>query len=161
MSTATSSLKRYYLFFVVLAVVSLGAILSNFALRRGPIHDAQAATDIRNLQGSIDNYYLRTSKLPQALSDAQPTGDVTTRLRDYQYQRTSDTAYELCTMFMTTHRDNNKTYYPVSPNYPAGTGEIPNPDDHGRGHQCFSYHVLPIGVGGYPYPLKSNPTPAP
>jgi hypothetical protein len=159
MTTPTPNLKRYYWFFAALAVVSLAVILSNLALRRGPVHDATAVTDLRNLQGSVDNYYLRSSKLPQALSDAQPTGDVTTRLRDYQYRRTSDTSYELCTTFMTAHRDTNKTYYPASPAYPAGSGEMPNPDDHGRGHQCFSYRVFPIGTGGYPSPLKATPAP--
>jgi competence protein ComGC len=153
------ALRRYYAFFGVLAVVATLTIISNLALRRGPVHDAQAVSDIGSLQSSVDGYYLGHNQLPAALSDAHPAGDVTKRLSNYEYQRASANSYQLRATFLTSHTDNSKNYYPSSPVYPGGTGgngEMPNPNNHIKGHQCFTYTVLPIMQ---PLPLKGAPTP--
>ncbi len=134
-------MKRYYIFFAVLAAICAVAISSNLLIRRGPVHDAKAAADIRSLQSAIDNHYVsRNSQLPATLAEVRVTGDVTKRMADYTYRKTGTATYELCTTFITKQQN---TYPPDSL---KGPGDIPTPENHDKGHQCFTYTVLP----GYP-----------
>lgn len=129
-------MKRYYIFFVILVVVCALAIASNILLRRGPAHDATAASDISQFQSEIYNYYDDKGELPESLDQIDVANtSAANRLGNYQYQRTSELTYKICTTFETNHHTSD-TYAPKS--------DEPNPDQHGKGLQCFSYNVLPI-----------------
>jgi hypothetical protein len=133
-------MKRYYIFFTVLAVVAALAIVSNIFLRRGPVHDTKAVQDIRNLQSAVDSYYLTQSQLPNNLRQLELDGlDVATRLGDYEYIRIDSDSYELCATFQTEHRT-TKNYYGTGPD---GV-QMADPDNHGKGRQCFGYTVIPV-----------------
>lgn len=140
---AGNPMKRYYIFFGVLAVVAALTIVSNVALRRAPVHDARAAQDIRNLQAAVDNYYLRQNQLPAALDEvAIYNGDTKKRLADYEYRRLGNRTYALCTTFMAASSNAKPTYAPDM--------NVPDPEIHGKGRDCFSYTVLPINAHDLP-----------
>jgi hypothetical protein len=133
-------MKRYYTFFAILAVISALAIVSNSFLRRGPVHDTKAVQDLGNLQSAVDSYYLSQNQLPTNLRQLQLDGlDVATRLSDYDYTRIDADSYELCATFQTEHKY-NKVYYESGPN----GAQVADPNNHGKGRQCFSYTVLPV-----------------
>jgi hypothetical protein len=137
-----SPMKRYYLFFIILAIFSTAVILTNMSLRRGPAHDVIAVNDINTLQSAVDNYYLRTKELPDNLSQIDLSGSKTAmRVRDYEYNRLSATTYQLLADFQTSHTAD----YPA-PVYQSGN-EVPDPNNHGKGRQCFTYNIIPIESG--------------
>lgn len=133
-------MKRYYQFFAILAVISALAITSNILVRRGPVHDATVANDIRQLQSQIDNYYLSQNQLPKDLSQIRADGNLAKRVGNYDYHVIDQDTYEICATFQTVHHSDNQGKW-VGPD---GTVDIANPDEHGKGRQCFSYTVLPV-----------------
>jgi hypothetical protein len=145
----TNSMKRYYWFFIILAVVSVAAIASNAMLRRGPVHDSLAADDLRAIQQNVDNFYIAHSQLPKSVSTLRLTGDVAKRVGQYDYAVTGPNSYQLCANFLTFHHSTNR--------YPATNpllGQVADPDEHGKGQQCFSYQVIPVASPAYPYGVK-------
>lgn len=141
------AMKRYYIFFAILAAVAILAIVSNILLRRGPVHDAQASADIRQLQMAVDRYYLaHNNQLPQNLSETRLEGDVTKRLNNYEYSRLSARSFVLCATFMTARTATDRDPSPSAPDdsaYPSAA-DIPNPYTHGKGKQCFTYTEVPL-----------------
>lgn len=135
-------MKRYYIFFAVMAAIAVLAITSNILLRRGPVHDSTAVEDIRLLQSAVDTYYLSQSQLPPSLSDLDLTGQqITTRLRDYDYTRVDGDTYQICATFLTAQtRDTGLSY----------NTQVQDPGNHSKGRDCFSATVLPIKSPLYP-----------
>lgn len=145
----TTNMKRYYNFFVILAIVSALAIVSNLFLRKGPVHDARAVDDIQTIQQNIDNYYIAHNQLPQSLAAVRLTGETANRLSDYDYVVTAANAYQLCATFMTVH---HSRYGNSQVSQPGAL--LADPDEHIKGRQCFSYQVVSVGQPGYPYGVK-------
>ena len=144
-------MRHYYSLFAILALICGLAIGSSILLRTGPAHDATSSSDIRSLGTAVDTYFLSQNRLPTTLSQASITDpNVAKRLEDYQYAQTSQNTYQLCTTFMTA-RLSGSGNLPASPS--SGGVNLPNPDIHGKGHQCFSYTVLPIQA---PNPVGKN-----
>lgn len=136
-------MKRYYFFLAALVVVSALAIVSNLWLRRGPVHDANAVNDLRVIQYAIDNYYLSQNRLPKTLSQVQvPARELKSRLSDYEYMADDEDTYRLCATFLTGQHAQRGSGYAS----PEGLAAVPwaDPGEHGKGHQCFTYNVMPI-----------------
>lgn len=127
-------MKRYYLFFLIIAAVSALAIGSNSLLRRGPVHDAQVTQDLSTIQSAVDTYYLSKQVLPDNLTQVRLDADVSHRAGEYEYVRIDQTSYQLCATFQTVHSSRN-SYRATSP---TGT-ELPDTEDHSKGRQCFTY----------------------
>lgn len=134
-------MKRYYLFFVVIIVLSVVSAVSLYLLRRGPVADQLLADDIRTIATEIDNYYLTKNVLPANLSQvsfstqalAQRADILEYRVIDRGETSGSQAQYELCATFQS-----NQTSTKSSINY----GGVPNPDYHDKGRQCFTYTQL-------------------
>lgn len=137
-------MKRYYWFFGILAIASALAIASNVLLRRGPVHDAQVADDIRTIQQNVDNYYLAHNELPGSMAVLGLTGGVSKRLPQYDYALTGALTYQICANFLTVHHSTGR--YAV----PNNLGQVADPDEHGKGQQCFTYQVIPVNQPAFP-----------
>jgi type II secretory pathway pseudopilin PulG len=140
----TKSLNTYKIFFVIMGIVSVGAIATNLLVRQGPVRDANAVDDLRSISGAMDGYMLRQSQLPASLSDLSGLSAATRqRLSNYEYIPGSSTMYKLCTTFESKSTDDTTVkIYPAPGNADPGM--------HGAGRQCFSY----IANSGQPVPLS-------
>ncbi|MDB5178490.1 MAG: hypothetical protein JWN01_433 [Patescibacteria group bacterium] len=135
----TISMKRYYIFFVVLALVTAAAIGGNIMLRRGPAHDTDAVADLNILQSGAETDYSNQNMLPSSLSQINTGSEKLKRsLSEYSYARLDDTHYQLCATFMTVHHVDKNSTGPTVPELRTS----PDPSEHGLGRQCFTYTVI-------------------
>lgn len=156
-------MKRYYIFLAIVAIISGLAITGDYLMRRGPVYDNQAVSDIRAIASAVDSYYLSQNHLPSQLQQlGSLAADTKQRLARYEYRRVSTNSYQLCATFKTKHVTPGGIIDPATP-IPASTTRTPgaavmpnkilspvppNPDNHDKGFQCFTYYEISI----MPYP---------
>lgn len=129
-------MKRYYIFFVLLAGVSMAAVAGQTVMS-GPVKaDRELAERIQALNERIQNYYTREDQLPASLSEVG--GDA----RGVDYRQIDEETYELCGTFGTA----NKSKYDRPIESPSGYIDAYH---HDKGRQCFK--------GTAPYGGKSEP----
>jgi|GEM_PF-2284413 len=150
MNTKTpNSLRAYQIFFVALGVVCAAAIATNLVIRRVPVHDASAESDISAIYGAIDSYVSTQGRLPTNLADVSGLSSATQkRLGDYDYQPGASYSYQICATFQGAGKNTAKPYI----NTPAPG--YSDPSRHGTGRTCFSYTAQPYNNGpvGKPIP---------
>ena len=137
-------LTPYRRFFIIMGIICLAAILVNLVLRRGPVEDAQAVEDLRNISGSIQSYYSNRSQLPGDLSDirSELSDSTWARVDRYDYVVVGLNTYRLCATFNAA--STNDSRYEAMP-YPAPGND--DPGRHTKGRQCFQYSAENYGPG--------------
>lgn len=131
-------MKRYYVFFVLLGLVSLGAIAAQTTASRPAKADRELAMRLQNTNEQIDLYASREEKLPQSLTVVE--GDHT----GITYKQIGNATYELCATFQTSTQRNVSDLSSPSSYIDAY--------NHPKGHQCYK---LIANVG------QPNPKPLP
>jgi hypothetical protein len=136
-------MKKYYIFLVVVAAISLVAIAASNLLRRDPVHDRTAVSDLHTLSNEVDTHYLREKKLPESLSEITVQDrNALSRAGQYEYRKVSSVSYELCATFRTDQRSEYTRPEPVPD---SKESYRPDPSNHAKGRQCFVYTMIPVG----------------
>ncbi len=130
-------IQSYQIFFVILGVICIAAIVSNLMLRRVPAHDATVESDLSAISNAIDSYASTQSILPAQLSDVSGLSPATQkRLSDYTYTPNIGDSYQLCATFLGKDISTAKPYTVAS--------GAPDTSRHGIGRICFQYTVQAI-----------------
>jgi type II secretory pathway pseudopilin PulG len=120
-------MKRYYVFVVVLVVISLAAVVAQGVLGSGARADRELSDRITALNERVQAYYGRHDTLPARLSQVESDGSKSSGIT---YRVLNSETYELCATFRTENR----------PKYATDT--VPstyiNATNHKRGVQCFT-----------------------
>jgi len=141
-------MKRYYIFMVLLVVVTVVAVVAQSVLGRGVGADQKLAQRMSDFDTKVTDYANTNNVLPSASQlGGTPAGVI--------YQITGASTYKLCGTFATAN------------NAPAGTDQPANYEYmdttyHGKGYVCFEDDVTiaqPTPVGT-PEPTPAK-TPAP
>lgn len=136
-------MKRYLIFFSLVAVIGLTGIVANYLLRRDFVHDEMLANDIRVISSSVDSYYLSNkNRLPETLRQADITdANAVSRLSNYSYRVISSTQYQICATFKTKQGTKQTMAIEKGQDYVIP----PDPGVHNIGKECFTYTQVPVG----------------
>ena len=161
-NTLTPSKKKIWLgvsTFVIVASIIWGfSILGSPRTQQLLKYDKQKVNDLQALNNQITNYYSSKGALPNTFEEIynenyynQKKVDSQTQ-KPYEYQKTSETTYDLCAEFNKKSDDknaiNSRLYYV---DYYGGF----NMWAHPAGRYCFKETVNPRNK--YPYPNSANP----
>jgi len=125
---------------VVFCSIVLGfSVLGSPATQRMLKYDQQKVGDLQNINSQVINYYSNKGTLPKTLDEIGNTGYYISEVdaqsgKTYEYQKTSNTTYNLCADFNKTSDDKNVTTSHINP-YDGDTWV------HGAGHYCFSQTI--------------------
>ncbi len=141
-------MSKYYLFITVTTIAVIAMVLGAFKVWGTPAMQAKISRDKQKLQhiytlsNSIQDYHRKNRRLPQTLSDL----DLSLLPKDlqsakqYTYEVTSATSYNICTDFETEDKTIEGDYsYIASRN-------------HKLGHDCLKYTVSPSPSYNIPNP---------
>lgn len=128
---------------LVLTVGSLGAAfftVESPSEARARRHDLEVLSHFSQIDATVNNYYLESKRVPEKLDDLKEQTPYlnAAALRDpqngeaYNYQKNSDTEYQLCATFQTDNTGPaNMQDYTYSDRWP-----------HGEGYQCLKQKVV-------------------
>lgn len=128
----------------LLGVVCVLAVILNYEIRRGPVHDAQAVNDLQEITTTLQSAYGSTSNIPaslQAIRGLRPA--LQNRLSAYQYTRFGPASYQLCATFSAASPSSIQPQYQI-------LGVQPDPSYHGAGKQCFNFRLDQVNSGSSP-----------
>jgi hypothetical protein len=157
-----NSTSRKVWTFVTLVII-LGAIAWGFSVLGSPRtqqlikYDEQKVGDLTNMNSAVQNYYQSKGMLPNTLAEISGSNYYHFVLNDaqtgrpYEYQKTSETTYNVCAIFNKQSEPDSGKNYGYS--YPYGSGSW----THTAGHYCFSQT---INSNLYPYSKSAIPVPA-
>lgn len=91
--------------------------------------------DYSILSNGVNSYFVMQGRLPTSLSELEKLQSPHYPINEYQYDKTSDTSYNLCTSFSTDKYMNQtssytKLYYPTESNF-----------EHKKGRDCMTYYI--------------------
>jgi len=133
------------MFFLALGIFCAAAIAVNVVVRRVPVHDANAESDIGAIAGAIDSYAMEQGMLPSDLTQLSGLSAATKkRLPSYDYVPAGLSQYQLCATFLAPGQNQS-----IPKPYNVANGYA-DPANHGKGRECFTYQV----TQNYPMPLK-------
>lgn len=105
--------------------------------------DDQQLTDLQDMQWRIEEFYRVEEQLPENVSDfysgIEPP-EASEERAPYQYNRLSDTSFELCAEFKYESTKNTSLSI-ARPIFEPGAIKNPNNWDHGTGEWCFERTV--------------------
>lgn len=120
-------MKRYYIFFFLLALVSVGAIAAQ-AMMSGPIKaDRTLSTRVQILNERVQTYYQTNRRLPGELAEVEGDHEGIT----YSH---SGNNYELCGTFQTSTQGRDDSALRLQTLSP---GVYIDASRHPRGYYCF------------------------
>ena len=124
-------MKRYYVFFTLLVVFTIGVTALQTTMSRGYKTDAIKESDLTIIQESISTYANTNHKLPQNTADTKPYSPVQGKLSDYSYRISDYNKYSLCAVF---------SHDRVRPANSYNTLDArPEPQYHKKGKVCLDY----------------------
>ena len=147
---------------IATSLLVLGSIVLGFAVLGSPRtqrlyrYDEQKVSDLQSIDNTIQSYYSGRRKLPESINEAVNGGYFYGSITDpetqepYEYNKTGETAYELCAEFNKETKDNGNPRIkitPFMPSIPYGTNW-----KHPAGRYCFERTVSPE-IFKTPYPL--------
>lgn len=147
-------------------VIILGSVIWGFSVLGSPRtqqllrYDEQKVNDLQNMNNQVINYYSGKGVLPKTIQELQNLNYYVAQNVDpqtqkpYEYQKTSDTTYNLCAEFNKASDDKNingNMTAPIPIYYPYGGTTWTHP----AGHHCFTETINP---NAYSFP-KGIPAP--
>lgn len=120
-------MKRYYIFFGLLALMSVAAIMAQVVMSQPIKADRELSLRLQETNEQIQLYVARQQKLPGVWPSIGPNSlnEVEGDHAGITYKQTGDTTYELCATFQTssqraTTEQNLPSSYIDAYNHPQG-----------------------------------------
>ncbi len=128
----------------IVMLISAGVgftLIDSPMLARAKAFDAQRASDIQRLQGGVQNYFNKYQRMPESLEALREEGMVRKFVlsdpdtgEPYEFRAVNEQTYEICAIFTTDNRDEDKEFY--SPRGPYGASYL-----HGPERTCFEQNI--------------------
>ncbi len=141
-------------------VIILGSIVWGFSVLGSPRtqrlykYDEQKINDLQTINSSVSEFYNSKNVLPKTLAEMSSMNYYmvltdSQNQKPYEYEKTSETTYNLCADFNKDSKDaTSPNIYARPIGYPSWT--------HPAGHYCFNETVIPNqypNLNGYPKPI--------